>query len=316
MLLYRILLVFTIILFSCKENKSERVSDNLQNSSSENSVADSKQYKITKNCKDTTYTIDLDFKNESILIQKNDQQFQILASNLIEDVSNNEMVTDLNIICNCGSDHNEISINYEFDLIHYKSKSFQHRIVFKEEYVFITKAYHFYSDRQEESLFGKVFQDNISYSYNESVDFESDTTRIINFRNFQDQAYEQNIDLYSIAIEDLYKTREFDKLKLFGDSTVLEIALYNVAINKALVQYNDIAYYLEQGKAYKEAIFLLERIVKEAPNRTVAYINLGDAYWGIGEKEEAKKAYQTYVKQMKANGKASKIPKLVLKKIK
>ena len=135
---------------------------------------------------------------------------------------------------------------------------------------------------------------------NSSIDFESDTTQIINFRNFQDENYTQNIDSYVSVIKDLYDKRDFDRLKLLADTTVLGIALYNVEIKKALVRYNDIAYYLEQAKAYEEAIFLLEKITKEAPNRTVAYINLGDAYWGIGEKEKAKKAYLTYIEQMKA----------------
>nr|WP_246615896.1 tetratricopeptide repeat protein [Aquimarina litoralis] len=225
------------------------------------------------------------------------------------------MVTDFEIVCNCAKVNNEISIQYEFDLIHYKYKSFQHRIVFKDQNVFIEKAYHLYSGRQQETLFGKVFQGNTSYSYNSSIDFESDTTQIINFRNFQDENYTQNIDSYVSEIRDLYYQRDFDRLKLFADTTVLGIALYNLEIKKALVRYNDIAYYLEQAKAYEEAIFLLEKIIKEAPNRTVAYINLGDAYWGIGEKEKAKKAYLTYIEQMKANGKKSKIPQTVLERI-
>ena len=57
--------------------------------------------------------------------------------------------------------------------------------------------------------------------------------------------------------------------------------LFNFNLSKEnLREYNDIAYYLEQSKAYDEAVFLLEKIIKEFPNRTVAYINLGDAYWG------------------------------------
>ncbi|WP_219009366.1 tetratricopeptide repeat protein [Aquimarina litoralis] len=276
---------------------------------------DSKQYKVTKSCHDNIYIIDLDLKDRSILIKNNDQQFKIPAAKLIEDVSANEMVTDFEIVCNCAKVNNEISIQYEFDLIHYKYKSFQHRIVFKDQNVFIEKAYHLYSGRQQETLFGKVFQGNTSYSYNSSIDFESDTTQIINFRNFQDENYTQNIDSYVSEIRDLYYQRDFDRLKLFADTTVLGIALYNLEIKKALVRYNDIAYYLEQAKAYEEAIFLLEKIIKEAPNRTVAYINLGDAYWGIGEKEKAKKAYLTYIEQMKANGKKSKIPQTVLERI-
>ncbi|WP_324172513.1 tetratricopeptide repeat protein [Sulfurimonas sp.] len=79
---------------------------------------------------------------------------------------------------------------------------------------------------------------------------------------------------------------------------------------------NDIAFFLERTKNYDEAIYLLEKILKKYPNRTVAYINLGDAYWGLKNKEKAKQAYSTYIKQMKEKGKEKKIPKVVLERIK
>jgi len=84
---------------------------------------------------------------------------------------------------------------------------------------------------------------------------------------------------------------------------------------KTLTVYNNIAYYLEKAKAYDEAIFLLEKILEKYPNRTVAYYNLGDAYWGLEKKEKAKEAYQVYVKQMKEKGKEKKIPKKVLERV-
>ena len=82
-----------------------------------------------------------------------------------------------------------------------------------------------------------------------------------------------------------------------------------------LVQYNNFAYYLEQSGHNLEAIYLLEKILQKYPNRTVAYYNLGDAYWAIGDKEKAKQAYKTYIKQMKAKGKEKRIPKIVLQRV-
>ena len=76
--------------------------------------------------------------------------------------------------------------------------------------------------------------------------------------------------------------------------------------------YNNFAYYLQQIGANNEAIFLLEKIIVKYPKRTVAYINLGDAYWSKGEFDKAKEVYQTYISQMKAKGIESKIPKQVL----
>ena len=59
----------------------------------------------------------------------------------------------------------------------------------------------------------------------------------------------------------------------------------------------------------------LEKIIKKFPNRTVAYYNLGDAYWALGEKEKAINAYTIYVEQMCHKGLQKKIPKVVLKRI-
>jgi len=78
---------------------------------------------------------------------------------------------------------------------------------------------------------------------------------------------------------------------------------------------NDIAYYFEKAGYYKEAAELLEAIIKFNPNRTVAYINLGDAYWGLDQKDKAKIAYVKYVELMRANEKESRIPQVVLNRI-
>ena len=84
---------------------------------------------------------------------------------------------------------------------------------------------------------------------------------------------------------------------------------------KNLTTYNDIAYYLQKKEMNKEAIYLLEKILKKYPNRTVAYYNLGDAYWEIGDKEKAIKAYKTYIEQMKTKGKEKRIPKKIKNRV-
>ncbi|WP_299211640.1 tetratricopeptide repeat protein [uncultured Aquimarina sp.] len=274
---------------------------------------DSLVYKITKKCFKDKFVIGLNFSKRAIVIKKNNTSFEIPAVKLIEEASDKEMVSDFNIICNCIPEG--LSINYEFDLFLYQYKSIQHRVIFDDDNVYLTKAFNFYSNRQQETLFGSAYKRKTSYSYDELVDLESDTTQLIQFKNFQDENYEQNIDAYFSEIQELYSDSKFDKLKLIADITVLELALKNVQITDALAKYNNIAYYLEQAKVYEEAVFLLEKIVQNAPNRTVAYINLGDVYWGLDEKEKAKEAYKIYIEQMKTNSKASKIPKRVIERL-
>ncbi len=83
-----------------------------------------------------------------------------------------------------------------------------------------------------------------------------------------------------------------------------------------LENYNNIAYYLEKGKAYKESAYLLEKLIKYSPQRSVAYFNLGDAYWGLKSNIKAKQAYNTYISLMKKSGKEAKIPKRVYDRVK
>ena len=75
-----ILLVTILFLLSCKQSKTENIPNDQQNSSSENTVVDSKPYKVTTSCRDNIYIIDLDLNNSFILIQKNNQQFKIPAA--------------------------------------------------------------------------------------------------------------------------------------------------------------------------------------------------------------------------------------------
>jgi len=82
-----------------------------------------------------------------------------------------------------------------------------------------------------------------------------------------------------------------------------------------LTTYNNIAYYLQKAGSNKEAVYLLEKIITKYPNRTVAYYNLGDAYWALGNKQKAKKAYTTYTEQMCDAGKQKRIPNVVIDRI-
>jgi len=80
---------------------------------------------------------------------------------------------------------------------------------------------------------------------------------------------------------------------------------------------NDIAYYLEEAQIYEEAIFILKSIIKKESTRTVAYLNLADSYWAIGNEDLAKENYKKYIELMKFQKKnLTKIPKQVWERIK
>jgi len=118
--------------------------------------------------------------------------------------------------------------------------------------------------------------------------------------------------------KDINKTNEFDRqnkiIKSYHNFNKDIVSLKKTIDKKDVVKLNNIAYHLQKAGANEEAVYLLEKILKKYPKRMVAYYNLGDAYWAIGEKKKAIKAYKTYIKQMKERGKEKRIPKIVKKR--
>ncbi len=121
----------------------------------------------------------------------------------------------------------------------------------------------------------------------------------------------------SNSIDDIYK----ECLKLYKAGHVKEAAsvLYSIfnssrekQITNSITVLNDLGFFLEQSDQHRKAIEVLENVVKQAPSRTVAYLNLGDAYLGAKDSTKALKNYTLYISQMKENGKESRIPRRVL----
>lgn len=74
---------------------------------------------------------------------------------------------------------------------------------------------------------------------------------------------------------------------------------------------NDVAYFWEQANFNSDAIWLLETVIENNPERVVAYLNLADAYWSEGHKQAAQKNYNSYIGIMTKQGKQQKIPSRV-----
>ena len=76
---------------------------------------------------------------------------------------------------------------------------------------------------------------------------------------------------------------------------------------------NDYGFFLQQSGRCTEAVRVLEAVAAEAPERAVAFLNLGDALWGADDKLQSLNAYQRYVQLGKNNGHA--IPTRVLQRM-
>jgi len=107
------------------------------------------------------------------------------------------------------------------------------------------------------------------------------------------------------------------KNNIFSNDIDVYNAIFGCGIFDSTVQKsNDLLFfYLKHKKISSLIVNSLLGILEVYPQRTVGYINLGDAYWALGEKEKARKAYTTYIEQMCHKGLQKKIPKEVLKRI-
>jgi tetratricopeptide (TPR) repeat protein len=120
-------------------------------------------------------------------------------------------------------------------------------------------------------------------------------------------------DVHQGALADYRAGRKADAVKasaeLIGAAPwkVVPIAADNVE------SYNDLGFFLEEGGKYKEAVQVLEEVTRAVPDRTAAYLNLGDAYVGLSDTPRAKAAYKQYQKLMQQSGNGAKIPKRIQK---
>ncbi len=137
-----------------------------------------------------------------------------------------------------------------------------------------------------------------------------DSFKIIEKEKFNSQYFSK---IFSKDLEDEYnmllstfKAHKNNELKTYVESQIIKYSdlddskcspenyMNKYFFEDNITYTNDIAHYLEKAGAYKESIYLLEKILEKYPNRTVAYINLGDAYLGDKQKDKAIEAYKIY----------------------
>jgi hypothetical protein len=102
--------------------------------------------------------------------------------------------------------------------------------------------------------------------------------------------------------------KDRQKLKDLDIYAVAKILAATPISNDNVTAYNDAAYYLIENEQFNEARIILLEVVKFAPDRTVAYLNLGDAEWGFDDKENAMASYKKYISMMTTQGGKAKIP--------
>lgn len=171
---------------------------------------------------------------------------------------------------------------------------------------------------QGEHIWGNN-ENNIKFNGENGVIRQSKKT--LTSENITDSEIMKNISLYYPKnLEQAYKelTKTLDDIK--NKSRILDdIEFYNLVYesciyDKTVQKINDLAYFYSKQKNinYDVLIQVYNDITSLYPNRTVAYLNLADAYDGKNETEKAKVNYEKYIDLMKKSGKETKIPKRVL----
>ncbi|NUG82697.1 tetratricopeptide repeat protein, partial [Acinetobacter bereziniae] len=70
-----------------------------------------------------------------------------------------------------------------------------------------------------------------------------------------------------------------------------QLPFYNI---DDVVELNDAAFYLNQLGHPKVSLEILKKVIQLDPNRTVAYLNLADAYLALKNKNQARSNYLIY----------------------
>ena len=144
--------------------------------------------------------------------------------------------------------------------------------------------------------------------YLKGVDYKKNSISLATFNALE----HTEISVIPLTFESLEKEIKRKKYLKYYNVKFLESFFYVYPLSKTdVTHYNNIAYYLQKAGSNQEAVYLLEKILEKFPKRMVAYYNLGDAYWALGEKKKARASYKTYMKMMKAKGKEKRIPQVV-----
>lgn len=126
-------------------------------------------------------------------------------------------------------------------------------------------------------------------------------------KKIADSVKDETLNEFKNATARLYKDK--DRFSGFPKRDFVEQYIADYGYSKASQQlYNDVAYFWQQADFNDDAIWLLEKIISDSPDRTVAYLNVADAYWSKGDRMAAAINYKKYTDLMVSAGKQQKVP--------
>ena len=78
-----------------------------------------------------------------------------------------------------------------------------------------------------------------------------------------------------------------------------------------IARLNDYAFFLQETDRDDQAVPIFREVINEDPEREVAYLNLADSLWRLGEPDEANQFYDRYRKLMIAHHLKQQVPSRV-----
>jgi hypothetical protein len=159
------------------------------------------------------------------------------------------------------------------------------------------------------------FEKNGYYISTYTLKFEKNDFALTNYdEKFYENAEDENPIKISLLGKD-FENKVFNFYSFnFGDNRWQDLVNVN---NDNVLRINNIAFQYEKKNEVNNSIILLEKILKKYPMRVVAWLNLADVQWQIGERSNAKTSYQKYFSLMKSKEQRSqKIPERVYERIK
>ncbi len=78
---------------------------------------------------------------------------------------------------------------------------------------------------------------------------------------------------------------------------------------------NDYGFFLQQSGRLQESSQILKEVTRVCPKRAVAYLNLADSYWGLGQIEDAKKSYRHYLSLINEGSDKRSVPQRVYQRL-
>lgn len=165
------------------------------------------------------------------------------------------------------------------------------------------------------------FENNL-LSYTTSIaPLASDKYSVVDFKL---QFSNNNFILYQYR-ESYFATESDDNASVLLDTSDLpkmKFNYYDWVANKSWLDYvnissnnitkiNDLAFKLENINP-TVSINVLQKIIQKYPDRVVAYLNIANSYWNIGQKGKAIENYKIYLSLMKSQKKdLKKVPRYV-----